>query len=119
MSNCGDAAVMEGDNIKIIDIQKFEACTPCRELIPRDVILDNLVDDEFLFTVESNGALAPERIVTEAVKILKKRLAALVTKIDADDIHDEISDFDLPDVDEGKLYSIGSAVDEEEEAGAE
>ena len=119
VSNCGDAAVMEGDNIKIIDIQKFEACTPCRELIPRDVILDNLVDDECLFTVESNGALAPVRIVTEAGKILKKRLAALVTKIDADDIHDEISDFDLPDVDEGKLYSIGSAVDEEEEAGAE
>ena len=119
VSNCGDAAVMEGDNIKIIDIQKFEACTPCRELIPRDVILDNLVDDEFLFTVESNGALAPVRIVTEAVKILKKRLAALVTKIDADDIHDEISDFDLPEVDEGKLYSVGSGDDEEEEAGAE
>ena len=119
VSNCGGAAVMEGDHIKIIDIQKFEVCTPCRELIPRDVILDNLVDDEFLFTVESNGALAPKRIVTEAVKILKKRLAALVTKIDADDIHDEISDFDLPEVDEGKLSSVGSGDDEEEEAGAE
>ena len=115
ISNCGDAAVMDGDNVKIIDIQKFEACTPCRELIPRDIILDSLVEDEFLFTVESNGALAPERIVTEAVKILKKRLAAVVTKVDADDLHDEISDFDLPDVDEGKLYSIGSGVDEEEE----
>lgn len=119
ISNCGDAAVMEGDNIKIIDIQKFEACTPCRELIPRDVILDSLVEDEFLFTVEGNGALAPERIVTEAVKILKKRLAAVVVKVDADDLHDEISDFDLPEVDEGKLYSVGSGDDEEEEAGAE
>ena len=122
ISNCGDAAVMEGDNIKIIDIQKFEACTPCRELIPRDVILDSMVEDEFLFTVESNGALAPERIVTEAVKILKKRLAAIVAKVDADELHDEISDFELPEVDEGKLYSVGSGdydEEEEEDTGAE
>jgi DNA-directed RNA polymerase subunit D len=118
VSNCGDAAVMDGDNIKIIDIQKFEACATCRDLIPRGVILDNLVDDEFLFTVESIGALAPIRIVTEAVKILKKRLTALVTKMDADELHDEISDFDIPEMDEDKLYSLGSgALDEEEEDG--
>ena len=108
VDGCGDAAVIENKNLKIIDIQKFEACPQCRSLVSRDLILDNLVDDEFLFTVESNGALKPERIVTEAVKILKKRLAALTAKVDANELNDEISDFDLPEVDEGKLYSIGS-----------
>jgi len=115
--DCGDAAVMVGDKVKVIDIQKFEACKRCRELIPRDVIMENLVPDEFLFTVESNGALKPQRIVAEAVKILKKRLGALSAKIDADELHDPISDFDFATVEEGKLYSVISGDDDDEEEG--
>jgi len=61
--DCGDAAVLVGDKVKVIDIQKFEVCKRCRELIPRDVIMENMIPDEFLFTVESNGALKPQRIV--------------------------------------------------------
>ena len=115
--DCGDAAVMVGDKVKVIDIQKFEACKRCRELIPRDVIMENLIPDEFLFTVESNGALKPQRIVAEAVKILKKRLGVLSAKIDADELHDPISDFDFATVEEGKLYSVISGDDDDEEEG--
>jgi len=93
--DCGDAAEMVGDKVKVIDIQKFESCKRCRELVTRDAIMGNLVPDEFLFTVESNGALTPKRIVTEAVKILKGRLIQLTDKIDADDLHDEISEFEF------------------------
>jgi DNA-directed RNA polymerase subunit D len=118
ISDCGDAAVIEKDNLKIIDIQKFEACKRCRELVPNKLIMENLKPDEFLFTVESTGALPPTRIVTESVKILKKKLAALTEKMDADDMHDEIRDFDTPELDEGKLYSVGSGdFDEDEESG--
>jgi DNA-directed RNA polymerase subunit D len=118
VASCGDAAVIEGDNLKIIDIQKFESSSICRDLVPRDAIMDSMVEDEFLFTVESNGALSPERIVTEAVKILKKRLATLTTKVEAGELHDEISDFEIPEVDEGKLYSVGSGeYDDDEEGG--
>jgi DNA-directed RNA polymerase subunit D len=116
VASCGDAAVIEGKNLKIIDIQKYEACSQCRDLVPRDLILDSLVDDEFLFTVESNGALKPERIVTEAVKILKKRIAVLNAKVEADELHDEISDFDIPETDEGKLYTVGSGDYDEDES---
>ena len=120
VSDCGDAAVIEGSNLKIIDIQKFESCKRCRELIPRETIIDSLKPDEFLFTVESTGALPPKRIVTEAAKILKQKLAALTEKVDKDDMHDEISDFDTPEIDEGKLYSVGSGdFDEDEEGGDE
>ncbi len=108
VASCGDAAVIEGDNLKIIDIQKFEASSICRDLVSRDAVMASMVEDEFLFTVESNGALSPERIVTEAVKILKKRVAAMSAKVEADDIHDEISDFEIPEVDDGKLYTVGS-----------
>jgi len=118
INDCGDAAVIEGDTLKIIDIQKFESCKRCRELYTRSTVMASLKPDEFFFTVESTGALAPTRIVTEAVKILKKKLVSLTEKIDKDELHDEISDFDMPELDEGKLYSVGSGdLDEDEEGG--
>lgn len=117
VSDCGDAAVIEKDYLKIIDIQKFEACKRCRELAPREVIMENIKPDEFLFTVESTGALPPTRIVTEAVKILKQKLASLTGKVENDDMHDEISDFDTPVLDEGKLYSVGTGDFDEDEEG--
>jgi DNA-directed RNA polymerase subunit D len=117
VGDCGDAAVIEGDNLKIIDIQKFDSCKRCREFVPHELILENLKEDEFLFTVESTGALPPQRIVTEAVKILKKKLAALSEKVEKDELHDEINDFEVPEVDEGKLYSVGSGDFDEDEDG--
>ena len=114
----GEAAEINGDNLKVIDIQKFESCKRCRDTISHEEIMNHLKHDEFLFTVESNGALAPERIVEEAVKILKKKLKDLTEKIDEGKVHDEISDFETPEIDEGKLYSIGSGdFDEDEEEG--
>jgi len=119
VSDCENAAVIEKDQLKIIDILKFESCKRCRELAPRELIMENLKPDEFLFTVESTGALPPKRIVTEAVKILKQKLAALAEKVDKEDLYDEISDFDIPEVDEGKLYSVGTGDFDEDEEGGE
>jgi DNA-directed RNA polymerase subunit D len=119
VSDCGDAASIEGDYLKIIDIQKFESCKRCRELVSRETIMGNLKPDEFFFTVESTGALPPKRIVTEAVKILKQKLAKFSEKVDKEDLHDEISDFDTPEIDEGKLYSVGSGDFDEDEEGGE
>lgn len=115
---CGPGvAVLEGGMLKIIDIQGFERCRPCRELVSHENIMSGLKQDEFLFTVESSGGLPPERIVKEAVKMLKQKLSALGGKIEADELHDEISDFELPEIDEGKLYSVGSGEYDEEEEG--
>jgi DNA-directed RNA polymerase alpha subunit len=105
--------------LKVIDIQGFEKCRHCRELVSHDEIMSGLKQDEFLFTVESNGGLPPERIVKEAVKMLKQKLSALGGKIEADELHDEISDFELPEIDEGKLYSVGSGDYDEDEEGEE
>jgi len=118
---CGPtAAAAEGDHLKVIDIQEFESCDKCRDLVSHKEIMDNLKPNEFLFTVESNGALRPERIVQEAVKILKRKLGSMTEKVASGALHDEISDFETPDIDEGKLYSVGSGdYDEEEEEGGE
>ena len=115
---CGDGiATLDGGMLKIIDIQGFERHVPCREHVSHEEIMQGLKQDEFLFTVESNGGLPPERIVKEAVKMLKGKLSALGEKIEADEIHDEISDFELPEIDEGRLYSVGSGDYDEDEEG--
>jgi DNA-directed RNA polymerase subunit D len=117
ISDCGDAATIEGKHLKIVDIKKFESYTSCRELANRENIINGLKSDEFLFTVESTGAIPPSRIVSEAVKILKNKLETLTKKIDADELYDEISDFDTPEIEEGKLYSVGTGdFDDEEES---
>ncbi|MCK4318017.1 DNA-directed RNA polymerase subunit D [Candidatus Bathyarchaeota archaeon] len=117
---CGDdVAVIEGDVLKVIDIQGFERGRRCRELVSHEEIIGGLKKDEFLFTVESTGGLPPERIVKEAVKMLKQKLSTLRGKIEADDLHDEIRDFDLPEINEGKLYSVGSGDFDEDEGGNE
>jgi len=51
--------------------------------------------------------------------MLKQKLSALGGKIEADELHDEISDFELPEIDEGKLYSVGSGDYDEDEEGEE
>jgi DNA-directed RNA polymerase alpha subunit len=71
--------------------------------------------DEFVFTVESTGALPPERIVSEAVKILNAKLEELKRKVDAGELHEEIEDFEAPTEVGRRLYSIGSGEFEEEE----
>jgi len=113
---CGDdVAVIEGGVLKVIDIQGFERCRRCRELVSHEEIMRGLKKDVFLFTVESTGGLPPERIVKEAVKMLKQKLSTLRGKIEADDLHDEIRDFDLMEIDEGKLYSVVSGDFDEDE----
>jgi DNA-directed RNA polymerase subunit D len=116
---CGnEAGSLNGSKLKIIDIQKFESCMVCKELVDHNIILENLKEDEFLFTVESTGALLPERIVSEAVKALRTKLSKLVDKVEKGELSDKIFDFDLPEIESGRLYSLGSS-DEDDEEGDE
>jgi len=116
LEDCGDAAEVVGNTLRILDIQRFEACKRCREAIPREAIIGHLKEDEFLFTVESTGALPPERIVKEAVKVLRAKVSELKSKVEQGEVHDEITGFVAPEVEETRLYSVGSGdVDEEEE----
>ncbi len=119
VKQCGEqVAEIEEDNLKIINILKFESCKLCRDLISHEEIMGNLKEDEFFFTVESNGALSPEKIVRHAVRILKDKLATLSGKIDRDELSDEITDFGIPEFEEGTLYTVGSGeYDDEEEDG--
>jgi DNA-directed RNA polymerase subunit D len=120
VKQCGEqVAEIEEDNLKIINILKFESCKLCRDLISHEEIMGNLKEDEFFFTVESNGALSPEKIVRHAVRILKDKLATLSGKIDRNELSDEITDFGIPEFEEGTLYTVGSGEYDDEEEGGE
>ena len=110
-------AELKDGKLRILDIRLFESNKVCRDAISHETIMSSLLEDAFLFTVESIGALAPERIVKEAVKILVAKLDDFDGRIDRDELHDEISEFDLPAIVESKMYSVGSGDDDEEESG--
>jgi len=107
------------DTLKVVDIEAFNRSPTCSSLIKEGSIKDHMKGDEFIFTVESTGALAPERIVFEAVKILNSKLEELKRKVDAGELHESIEDFEAPTEVGRRLYSIGSGEFEEEEEGEE
>jgi DNA-directed RNA polymerase subunit D len=107
------------DTIKVVDIQAFNRSPTCMSLLKEGSLKDHMKMDEFVFTVESTGALPPERIVSEAIKILNYKLEEFKRKVDADELHEEIEDFEAPTEVGRRLYSIGSGEFEEEEEGEE
>jgi DNA-directed RNA polymerase subunit D len=69
-----------------IEVNNLMACTMCKDCedtCPTKPPAINISWEEntFIFSLESIGALPPERIITEAVKILDKQLAELEDKV--------------------------------------
>ena len=72
--------------VEIEDADRCNLCNECIKYVNEDldklkyetapVIIDE-VQNKFIFTVEATGALAPERIVVDALHILKEKLKTL------------------------------------------
>jgi DNA-directed RNA polymerase subunit D len=115
---CPKAVIPVGANkIKVVDVQSFNRSEACTKLIGEGSLRENMKEDEFAFTVESTGALKPERIVTEAVKILEEKLVELNRKLEGGEVHEEILDFEAPQEIGRKLYAVGTGEFDEEEEG--
>lgn len=72
-----------------IDIENLTDCMQCQECViaatalgKEDAIKVGLEEDQFIFTVESTGALPPETIVKKAMEILIDKLTDLSQCID-------------------------------------
>ena len=76
--------------MEIEDADKCNLCNECVKYISDDLghmkldhdtkqktIRIDEVQNKFIFTVEATGALPPERIVADAIKILKDKLKTL------------------------------------------
>lgn len=69
---------------EVVDIENLGECMQCQECTQcvasmgrEGAIKVDLEEDQFLFTVESTGALAPEDIVSKAMEILVNKMSEL------------------------------------------
>ncbi|KAE9456638.1 hypothetical protein C3L33_11506, partial [Rhododendron williamsianum] len=66
-------------------VARPRACTLCRECIREEgwdkYVALHRVKDHFIFTIESTGALPPEVLFTEAVKILEDKCERVITEL--------------------------------------
>ncbi len=109
---------LEGGKVSVGDIYACTLCGECAEACPEQppVITQGFKEDSFLFTVESTGCLPPERIVSEAGKILTSKLNEFTEKIRRGETDDEITDFEVVEEAARRLYSVGVGdIDEDEE----
>ncbi len=57
-------------------------CRQCVKVCPTEAIEVTHRKDEYILTIESSGALKPERIVYEALKIIMSKLDTLLSKLE-------------------------------------
>ncbi|XAR56809.1 DNA-directed RNA polymerase [Bertholletia excelsa] len=66
-------------------VARPRACTLCRECIREEgwdkYVAIRRVKDHFIFTIESTGALPPDVLFTEAVKILEDKCERVITEL--------------------------------------
>ncbi|XP_004498147.1 uncharacterized protein [Cicer arietinum] len=75
-----------GKGRKRATVVKPRACTLCRECIRggkewEDRVSLRRVKDHFIFTIESTGAIPPEVLFTQAVKILEDKCERVITEL--------------------------------------
>lgn len=72
-----------GNKIEVVNLMACTLCQDCVGVCPQNPPLIEVGREEktFIFSLESNGVLLPDRIVTEAVKILDKQLDELENQI--------------------------------------
>ena len=61
---------LAGDKLRIIDVEKCTMCRACVEACPKGAITIGHDASKFIFTIESTGALPPERILAKALDSL-------------------------------------------------
>jgi DNA-directed RNA polymerase subunit D len=69
--------------IEVVDLLACTLCQDCAEACPKDkpAIKVSWEDNAFMFGLESTGALSPERIMAEAIKILDKQLKEFESQV--------------------------------------
>jgi len=74
--------------IEVRDLLACTLCQDCLDVCPKEppAIKVGWEENAFIFSLESTGALPPERIMVEAVKILKKQLKEFASQIEVQEI---------------------------------
>jgi len=108
---------VEDEKLKVVDLYACTLCGSCAEACPVEppTIVQRFKDETFLFTIESNGFLPPERIVSQAAKVLVEKLDELSDKIKRGETDEEIEEFKVAEEVGRRLYSVGAGEYEDED----
>ena len=76
---------MKGKRVEIRNLLACNLCMDCVDECPKNIppIKIGWEKDTFIMTIESTGALPPEKIIQEATKILEKQLTEFKKEIEA------------------------------------
>ncbi len=112
-----DVLVIDKGKLKVVDVNACTLCGECVKACPEEpaALTQSVEADAYLFTVESTGCLPPERIVSEAGRILVARLDEFSDKIERGETDEEITDFEPSEQQALRLYSVGTGDFDEEE----
>lgn len=109
---------IEGGVLKVVDVNACTLCGECVKACPEEpaALTQGVEADAYLFNVESTGCLPPERIVSEAGRMLVAKLDEFSDKIERGETDEEITDFEPAEQQALRLYSVGTGdVDEEDD----
>jgi len=91
VASCPTKVYRFDDDTKLVEVDELMRCTFCDECKVKAEALEvpNLVsirpkDDRFIFTVETTGALPPERVVLQALAVLKDKLQDLHSQLNSE-----------------------------------
>ena len=113
----GGVLAVERGKLKVVDLYACTLCGSCAEACPVEppAIIQKFEKGTFLFTVESTGCLPPERLISEASKILMEKLDTFSGKLERGETDDEVGEFEVSEEVGRGLYSVGARDFEEEE----
>ena len=118
-----DVFEIEKGKLKIVDVNACTLCGECVKACPvkPSVVTQGTTVDTYLFTVESTGCLPPEKIVSEAGRVLLAKLGEFSEKVEKGETHEEIVDFEASELQARRLTSVdtGDIAKEDDEEDVE
>ena len=117
-----DVFLFEEGKLIIVDVHACTLCGECVKACPMEppALTQGVSADVYMFTVESTGCLPPEKIVSEAGRMLISKIDELSDKIEKGETDEEIADFEPSEQRALRLYSVGTGdIEEEDEEDAE
>jgi len=69
----------EKNQIKVVDLENCSMCRTCMKDCPNQAINVEIVEDKFIFRIETDGSLSPTQVLSRACDMLSEKADKIVT----------------------------------------